>query len=59
MVVAEECVFDRHETAHAMNLFDMDRKYAAVLPVDDVIKYLRGWQAEIGAQPAGGGAPGH
>jgi maleamate amidohydrolase len=48
MVVAEECVFDRHETAHAMNLFDMDRKYAAVLPVDDVIKYLRGWQAEIG-----------
>jgi nicotinamidase-related amidase len=47
MVVAEECVFDRHETAHAMNLFDMDRKYAAVLPVDDVIKYLRGWQAEM------------
>jgi nicotinamidase-related amidase len=57
MIVAEECVFDRHETTHAMNLFDMDRKYAAVLPVDEVIKYLRAWQAEMSprAKTMGGG----
>lgn len=41
IVVAEECVFDRHESTHAMNLFDMDQKYADVLPVDDVIAYLQ------------------
>ena len=31
MVVAEECAFDRHESAHAMNLFDMHQKYADVV----------------------------
>jgi maleamate amidohydrolase len=40
MTVAEECVFDRHKTAHAMNLFDMHQKYADVLSVDDVVAHL-------------------
>jgi nicotinamidase-related amidase len=50
MIVAEECVFDRHEACHAINLFDMNQKYADVLPLDEVVKYLRSWRAE---QPAG------
>ena len=42
MLVAEECVFDRHAAAHAINLFDMDQKYADVVPLDEVLAYLRG-----------------
>ena len=41
VIVPEQCVFDRHEATHAMNLFDMDQKYAEVVPVDAVIEYLR------------------
>jgi maleamate amidohydrolase len=37
VIVPAECVFDRHELAHAASLFDMHNKYADVLPVDDVI----------------------
>lgn len=40
VVVPEECVFDRHEAAHAMNLFDMDQKYADVVGLEDVLDYL-------------------
>jgi len=40
MICVEECIFDRHEVAHAMNLFDMDRKYADVLPLAEVLGYL-------------------
>lgn len=46
MVVVEECVFDRHEAAHAINLFDMNQKYADVLPLADVLEYLATWRAE-------------
>lgn len=46
MIVVEECVFDRHEAPHAINLFDMNQKYADVLPLDDVLQYLT-------ARPAG------
>ena len=42
MVVVEDCVFDRHESTHAMNLFDMHQKYADVTPLADVLSYLRG-----------------
>ena len=41
MLVAEECVFDRHEAPHAMNLFDMHQKYADVLGLEEVIAWIR------------------
>ena len=41
MTVVEECVFDRHETTHAMNLFDMHQKYADVLGIDEVVAHLQ------------------
>jgi maleamate amidohydrolase len=41
VIVVEECVFDRHEAAHAINLFDMHEKYADVLPIADVEAHLR------------------
>jgi maleamate amidohydrolase len=40
VTVAEECVFDRTEAAHAINLFDMAQKYADVLPVAEVTDFL-------------------
>jgi maleamate amidohydrolase len=46
MIVVEEGVFDRHEAAHAINLFDMNQKYADVLPLADVLDYLAKWRAE-------------
>jgi len=46
MIVAEECSFDRHESAHAMNLFDMNQKYADVLPLAEVVEYLRSLHPE-------------
>ena len=40
MIVVEECVFDRHEATHAINLFDMNQKYSDVLPIGEVLEYL-------------------
>jgi nicotinamidase-related amidase len=40
VAVVEECVFDRHEAAHAMNLFDMDQKYADVIGTHAALSYL-------------------
>jgi maleamate amidohydrolase len=41
MIVAEECVFDRHEATHAVELFTMHEKYSDVLPLADVLDYIR------------------
>ena len=40
MIVVEECVFDRTEMSHAVNLFDMNQKYADVSPLAEVEDYL-------------------
>jgi maleamate amidohydrolase len=40
MIVAEECVFDRTQASHAINLFDMNQKYADVLPLDEIVTHL-------------------
>lgn len=42
VLIPEPCVFDRDEASHAINLYDMDQKYADVLPVDEVLAYLEG-----------------
>ena len=45
VVVAEECVYDRHEASHAINLFDMNQKYADVLPLAEIKKWIAEWKA--------------
>ena len=40
MIVVEECVFDRTEAAHAIDLFTMNQKYADVVPLDTVLPYF-------------------
>jgi nicotinamidase-related amidase len=38
--VVEECCFDRFESAHRANLFDMNAKYATVIGLPEAIDYL-------------------
>lgn len=40
VIVVEDCTFDRHEAAHAINLFDMHRKFAEVRPLAEVLDLL-------------------
>jgi maleamate amidohydrolase len=41
VIVPEECVADKHEIPHFSNLCDLMLKYADVLPVAEVIDWLR------------------
>jgi nicotinamidase-related amidase len=49
-VVAEDGSFDRISASHKVNLFDMDSKYADVLPVADILGLLDGL-SEAAAAP--------
>ncbi len=40
VIVPIECVADRGKVPHQINLFDMDMKYADVMPLSDVLKHL-------------------
>ncbi|MEE8109495.1 MAG: isochorismatase family protein [bacterium] len=40
VALVEECVFDRGEASHAINLFDMNAKYADVLSLQEAKAYL-------------------
>ncbi|MDR0344274.1 MAG: isochorismatase family protein [Nocardiopsaceae bacterium] len=40
VIVVEECVFDRHEAAHAINLFDMHQKYGSVVSLAEACEAL-------------------
>ena len=40
-VVPEECVADKHESPHFANLYDMALKYADVVPVAEVIDFMK------------------
>jgi maleamate amidohydrolase len=41
VVVPIECVWDRAAKAHEQNLIDMDSAYADVLPVKEVLEYIK------------------
>lgn len=53
VVIPEECAFDRFQASHAINLFDLNCKYADVIPVADVESYMSGVPARA-ALPAVG-----
>lgn len=40
VTVVEEAVFDRTQTSHRVNLFDIDRKLGNVMPLEDVIRVI-------------------
>lgn len=41
VAVVEECVYDRAEVSHAVNLFDMHSKYAEVIGLEQALRYLQ------------------
>ena len=41
MVIPRECVADRAEVPHRVNLFDMEMISADVLPLEEVLGHLR------------------
>jgi len=41
VVVPEDAVYDRSQTSHAVNLFDMASKYADVMPTENLVCALR------------------
>ncbi len=53
VVVPQECVYDRSPTSHAANLFDMNAKYADVMPTDEAIAALRRAVSADAARAAG------
>jgi nicotinamidase-related amidase len=50
VLVVEEAVFDRGEVRHAVNLFDLDQKYANVVSAAEARVYL---EAAGGSGPTG------
>ncbi|WP_246129350.1 isochorismatase family protein [Verticiella sediminum] len=46
VIVPHDAVFDRSQTSHAVNLFDMNSKYADVMSTDDVLTLIPPTQAE-------------
>ena len=40
-IVPEECVADKHESPHFANLYDMALKYADVVPVAEVLDFIK------------------
>ncbi|MDA4124651.1 MAG: isochorismatase family protein [Thaumarchaeota archaeon] len=43
-LVVEECVFDRFEISHKVNLFDINQKYASVISLSEAKAYLASLQ---------------
>lgn len=41
VTVVEDCVFDRGQASHKINLFDMAMKYADVVPLKDAVEYIQ------------------
>jgi len=55
-IVVEECVGDRAEEPHRANLFDMDQKYADVVPLSEALaRVADGGRAEGGGAAAARG----
>lgn len=42
IAVVKECTFDRFESSHALNLFDMHTKYADVVAFAETLEYVEG-----------------
>lgn len=47
VIVPQECVWDRGQVSHKVNLFDLNQKYADVLPLEEVVAYLKGLPTDL------------
>lgn len=48
-LVPRECVGDRAQAPHEANLFDIQAKYADVVPLEDALAYVESVQGRVGA----------
>jgi nicotinamidase-related amidase len=48
-IVPRECVGDRAQAPHDANLFDIQAKYADVLPLEEAVDYLEGVPTQVSA----------
>lgn len=55
VTVAEDACFDRAEASHAINLCDMNAKYANVLPSSEILTYLQDLPQGMFDLPSGKG----
>lgn len=53
VALIEDGCFDRSEASHAINLCDMNAKFADVVPSSDVLDYLKGVPDDLFELPAG------
>jgi nicotinamidase-related amidase len=44
VAIVEECVYDRSEASHAINLYDMNQKYADVISLEDAGRFVQGYK---------------
>jgi nicotinamidase-related amidase len=44
VIVPEECVADKHESPHFANLYDIALKYGDVVPVQEVLAFMKSYQ---------------
>lgn len=52
MIIPAECVADRADVPHRVNLFDMEMISADVLPLEEILKHLRGLDRDVYARRA-------
>ena len=48
-IVPRECVGDRARAPHEANLFDIDAKYADVVPLEDALAYVESVPGKVGS----------
>ncbi len=53
VAVVEDACFDRSQASHAVNLCDMNAKYADVVPSEDVVRYIKGLPENLFDLPSG------
>ena len=53
VTLVEEGCFDRSEASHAINLCDMNAKYADVVGMDEVVDYINGLEDDLFDLPTG------
>jgi len=54
ITIVEDACFDRTEASHAINLFDMEAKYADVISSAETLAYRQGLPAGMFELPRGG-----
>jgi nicotinamidase-related amidase len=51
VIIPEECVADRSQISHEVNLFDMDMKYADVMKLEEILRHLEKIKLEVKERP--------